>query len=292
MRRHRVQNDRPGRDAGIGANLDIAENLGACADHHAAPHLRVPIARGLARAPERHAVQDRHLVFHLGRLADDEAGGVIEEDALAEARRGMNIGRESVRRPTLDIESEVALAPAPQGVRQPRRLYRVIALEIEQGLDEPAAGGVALYIGGGVGAKGFAQRGLALERCEKSVGDGGGVHRRSPESPAHTMDHRFFETAPVQEFADEKRGERRVEGERALGLLSHMRPHGVAPCAKRGELLPGAFAEHQNFTCGACCAASLAVNSAMGAVPEKKVLAQSRVGNVRSEVLNSRTASM
>ena len=95
----------------------------------------------------------------------------------------------------------------------------------------------------------------------------------------------------VQELAHQQRGQRRVEAERVLRLLSHMRPHGVALRAERGDVVRQAR-RHQNFTCGACCAESSAVNSAIGLVPAKKVFAQSSVGKVRSEVLNSRTASM
>ena len=42
---------------------------------------------------------------------------------------------------------------------------------------------------------------------------------------------------------------------------------------------------HQNFTAGGVSAPSLAVNSAIGLLPRKKVLAQSTVGKVRSAVL-------
>ena len=42
---------------------------------------------------------------------------------------------------------------------------------------------------------------------------------------------------------------------------------------------------HQNFTCGGFSAPSVAVNSAIGLLPEKAVFAQSTVGKVRSAVL-------
>ena len=41
----------------------------------------------------------------------------------------------------------------------------------------------------------------------------------------------------------------------------------------------------QNFTSGGVCAPSLAVNSAIGLLPRKKVFAQSTPGKVRSSVL-------
>ena len=42
---------------------------------------------------------------------------------------------------------------------------------------------------------------------------------------------------------------------------------------------------HQNFTAGGVSAPSLAVNSAIGLLPRKKVFAQSTPGKVRSSVL-------
>ena len=66
-------------------DFDIAEDLGAGADHHAAADLRMAVAVFLAGAAERHVLQDRDVVLDHRRLADHEAGGVIEEDAAADA---------------------------------------------------------------------------------------------------------------------------------------------------------------------------------------------------------------
>ena len=44
------QNNATGADFCPSANLDIAQDLGARADEHAAPYLRVPITRLIARS--------------------------------------------------------------------------------------------------------------------------------------------------------------------------------------------------------------------------------------------------
>ena len=54
---------------------------------HAAPDLRMPVAGLLAGAAERDVLQDRDVVLDHRRLADDEAGGVVDEDALAHRAR-------------------------------------------------------------------------------------------------------------------------------------------------------------------------------------------------------------
>jgi hypothetical protein len=44
-----------------------------------------------ARPAQRHHVQHRHIVPHHGRLADDDAGAVVDEDPLPDARRGVDV---------------------------------------------------------------------------------------------------------------------------------------------------------------------------------------------------------
>ena len=84
--RHRLQHDRAGRDPGAMADLDVAEDFRARADQHAVADLGMAVAGLLAGAAERHALQDRDVVLDHRRLADHEAGRVVEEDALADAR--------------------------------------------------------------------------------------------------------------------------------------------------------------------------------------------------------------
>ena len=67
-------------------DLDIAENLRARPDHHAVADLGMAVLVLLAGAAERHAVQDRDVVFDDGGLAADKTGGVVEEDAAADLR--------------------------------------------------------------------------------------------------------------------------------------------------------------------------------------------------------------
>lgn len=64
----------------------------------------------LAGATERHAVQDRDVVADNGRLADDEAGGVIEEDALADTSGWIDVGLEDAGGTALQIEREITPA--------------------------------------------------------------------------------------------------------------------------------------------------------------------------------------
>ena len=60
------------------SNLDITQDLGARSDEHAAPDLRVSIARLFAGAAQCDFVQQRYVVFHDRGLADDDARAVID----------------------------------------------------------------------------------------------------------------------------------------------------------------------------------------------------------------------
>ena len=86
--RHVVDDDRVGADLGARAHDDRAEQLGAGTDHDLVPDGRVALAAREAGAAERDAPGHRHVVAHLGRLADHHAGSVVDEQPAPDARRG------------------------------------------------------------------------------------------------------------------------------------------------------------------------------------------------------------
>ena len=49
------------------------------------------LASLLAGAAQRHALVEHHVVADLGRLADDDAHAVVDEEALADLRAGVNL---------------------------------------------------------------------------------------------------------------------------------------------------------------------------------------------------------
>ena len=83
-----------GGDPGAMADLDIAEDLGAGADHDPSTDFWMAIARFLAGPTERDIVQDRNVVLNQRGFADDKSGGMVEKNAAADACGGVNIGLE------------------------------------------------------------------------------------------------------------------------------------------------------------------------------------------------------
>src|SRR5437763_9177599 len=125
-------------------DLDIAENLGPGADHHAAADFRMAVLVLLAGAAERNAVQDRDVVVDHRGFADYEPGGMVEENAAADPGIGVDVGLEHRRGAALQVIRKILAASLVQPVRQAMGLDGVKTLEVEQWIDEARGGRVAV----------------------------------------------------------------------------------------------------------------------------------------------------
>src|SRR3974377_1724280 len=100
-------------------NLDVAENLGASTDHHAAADLRVTVLVFLAGAAERHAMQDRHVILDHRGLAHHQAGRMVEEDGTADLGSWIDVALEARGGAALQIKREGLNAFAEKPKRPP-----------------------------------------------------------------------------------------------------------------------------------------------------------------------------
>ncbi len=106
-RRHVAHDDGVGADLGAVADQDGSQDLGAGADDDAAPERRVALALVPGRAAQRNAVIERRIVADLRRLADHDSHAVVDENAPADRRAGV------------DLDSRQPAAPVRQPARQP-----------------------------------------------------------------------------------------------------------------------------------------------------------------------------
>ena len=90
-RRHVLDDDRVGADLGPVADRDRAEQLRAGADRDVVADRRVALAALETGAAEGHPLVERHPVADLRRLADHHAGAVVDEELVADPRRGMDL---------------------------------------------------------------------------------------------------------------------------------------------------------------------------------------------------------
>ena len=64
------------------------------------------IARLFTGTAEGNVLQNRHIIFHHRGFPDHNAGGVVEHDAVADARRRMDIHRKGDRNLVLQIHRQ------------------------------------------------------------------------------------------------------------------------------------------------------------------------------------------
>ena len=128
VRRYVVQHHAAGTDLRAFADFDVADDLAAGRQQHAAADLRMAIARYLAGTTERDRMQNRHVVFDDGRFADDDAGRVIEHDPGTDARGRVDVDAERHADLILEKAGERLTIAMPQPVRDAMRLQRVETL--------------------------------------------------------------------------------------------------------------------------------------------------------------------
>src|SRR5262249_23138784 len=92
--RYRFDDNRAGRDARAMADLDIAENLRARADHDRAPDLRMTVLLRLAATPKRYIMRYRNVIFDQRRLAHDTTRRMVEENAETDFRSRIDVALE------------------------------------------------------------------------------------------------------------------------------------------------------------------------------------------------------
>ncbi len=156
MGRHVFQHDAAGADLRPGADLDVAEDFRPGPDKHAVAHLGMSVAGLFASAAERHLVQHGNVVLDDRGLAHHHAGGVIDEDSLADPRRRMNVDPEYLGGAALQIKRQRLAPVSPEPMRGTICLQRVKALEVEKGSRIGRRRRIALSHRADIGAHGLA----------------------------------------------------------------------------------------------------------------------------------------
>src|SRR3974390_1815938 len=233
-------------------DLDVAENLGASADHHAVADLRVTVLVLLAGAAERHTMQDRHIILDHRGLAHHQAGGMVEEDGTADRGSRIDVALEDRRGAALQIKREVLTAFAEQPMRQPVGLNRVEAFVVENRLDVAAGFRIAVAGSDDVSTEDLAERRLLFERVIVSLPDEIAGNVGIAKSLGDAMDQSSFERVVMQDVLVDEGSELRLASRGILRLAADARPHRVdlvqslhRPCLKlsHGSVLLGSLSD-------------------------------------------------
>jgi len=107
------------------------------------------------------------------------------------------------------------------------RLQRVEALEVEQRLDQPLAGGIAVEHGENVGAEGVGDRRVGLQHARIGVGDGVGAEVGMVESRGDAMDDRPLQRLVMQHVGEQEAGEIRLAAHGVLRIRADAREQRV-----------------------------------------------------------------
>ena len=143
-RRHGLYHHRVGGNAGAVTDADWTQNLGAGTHHHAIADCRVALAGMPGGAAQGDAVVERDVFANLGRLADHHAIAVVDKEACANARTGVDVDLRDAARHKRNPAWQIAPAARPQ-----RMGDAVVGDGMHAGVDGPgfeqvAGGRVAL----------------------------------------------------------------------------------------------------------------------------------------------------
>ena len=163
------QHDTAGAHLGTLPHPDIAQDFGACTDQHAVAYFRVAIAFVLASAAQGDRLQNGDIVADHGGLTNDQPGGVVEHDALAHARRRVDIHPECGGHPILEEQCQRFPPLLPQPVRHALGLESVKTLEIKKRNVQFVACRVPIQYGLQVCPHRLAYGGVAVERIQYDV---------------------------------------------------------------------------------------------------------------------------
>ena len=240
-----VEHDGAGADLGPLPYFDGAQDLGAGADQHAAANLGVAVAALLAGAAERHFLQDGYFVLDHRRLADDEAGAVIDHDAGTELGGGVDIDREHFGDAALQVVRRMSAVLPPEPVADAIGLQRLIAFEVEERGQQVRAGGVAVADGAQVDRSGLDDARVVLVGVGDQAGERHAVDLLVGELAGEAVGEGFPETAVAQQDVVDGARHEAVVGDGGHRIGRDRRPEAVerrgAQPVEAGGLRHGSF---------------------------------------------------
>ena len=202
----------------------------------------MPVARLLAAAAKRHAMQQRAMIADDGRLADDDARCMVEHQAFADPRGRMDIDREDARALALEIESEILPPFDPQRMGKAVRDERMEALEVEQRLDIAMARRVAIVDGREVRAEAVPDLGAGAQDILERMANEARVDVRMIETLRKAMADGVLETLVAQYGRIVETSERALGSHNSLRLRADGLPDGIVsldPAARCGVRCDG-----------------------------------------------------
>ncbi len=156
---------------------------------------------------------------------------MVQENPLPNVRSRVDVGLKDLGGSALQKEREIPLVATPQPVIESVRLDGMESLEIQKGLDQSLAGGVALEDGGDVGLERRGDRRLCDPRPVEGPHDQGQRNDVVFQPGCDAVEDRRLEARLVEDRIEKQRRQHR---RRDIGLLG-LAPQPAPKCI--GKLL-------------------------------------------------------
>src|SRR5919108_5249918 len=169
VRRNFADDDGAGADPAVVADRERAEHLGAGADDDVVAERRVTLLLPEARSAQRHPLQERDVLADFGRLADDDAHPVIDEQTGPDSRGWMNLDPGQEPPEVGDAARESGEAPMPEPMRDAMKRERVDAGIAQQNFGGGARRRIALQHGADVAAQGSEHHAPRRRRASRAA---------------------------------------------------------------------------------------------------------------------------
>lgn len=235
-----LKDDAAGTDFASLADPDIAEDFGTGADEDAGTDLGMAVAAGFPGTAKGDLMEEGDIVFDDGGFADDDAGGVVEENAGADAGGGVDIDGEDLGINALEVEGDLAASVVPEFMGDAVGGEGKEALVVENGGEEAIGGRVALVDGDNVAACllsdiGVLGEDILEEILQARLGDG-----VVAQFAGDAVGQGGLEAGIVEDGGLDKFGEDRLVIGGLFGLIAEPLPNGIGcGCGVGGHAASG-----------------------------------------------------
>jgi len=124
--------------------MNVAENFGAGTDQYTITNFRVAVPVFFTGATQRDGLQNGHAVADHSRFTDDQAGGMVQHDAVTKTRCRVNIDTELPRHLALQKQRQRLSVMCSQPVPDAVNLQRLKTLEVQKRNVQLMAGGIPI----------------------------------------------------------------------------------------------------------------------------------------------------
>lgn len=222
-----LEDDAPGTNSGSDTDGDIAEDLCPGPDQHPVEDFRVTVAALLAGAAQGDFVENGDIVADNGGFSDNDARGVVEENALADDGGGVDVHGKDLADNALQVAGHDSAVVSPEKVGDPVSGKGLEAFEIEERGKKTAGSRVAAVDGEDVKARAAPDIGVGGKNVVEELVEVGLGYCQVAQLSGNSMCEAGLEGIVIEDALLKKRGEDGFLLCGGGGLLTELDPDGI-----------------------------------------------------------------